>query len=742
MAKTVYRCSECGEEFPKWSGKCPECGEVATLEETESRKGSTSSYNNGKGFAATIGGKRSDRASIAASGAVATPVSEVIQKKETTKRVKTGINEFDRVLGGGLVPGGVTILAGPPGVGKALDIDTLILTSEGFRRLEDLHVNDEVYAPDGQLTSVIAETQIFEQRPTFYMVMENGETIVADENHEWVVYESLKSSPQVLTSKDIYELSKEGKHFYIKNSSPIASRETNIYPIGARLSTLTPNYNTGESFEITDLLKYDEESRTSLLDSYLNNTSLFAYLQDEYRYFGSVPHKLANKLTALAHSLGIKTEISYLADDTKHDIIIYPRHEVEGKLKGSELPATHPNHFMLIDEIHPGVKTSTKCIEVSHPSHMFLAGKTLIPTHNSSIGLAVAAQLASSQNKKVLYITGEETDTQVAQRALRTGAAETGTELGSNLYLLSEQNLQNCLAQAEVMSPDFILVDSLQALVSENSESSLGSIAQVSEVATAFTRYAKQTNTPTILIGQVTKSDEIAGPRIVEHLVDTVLLFESNSETPLRFLRALKNRYGSTEEIGCFEHTERGLEEVPDPSGFFVNDHEAGSTGYASTVILEGVRPLPLEINALTVPSNLGNPRRVTTGLEQARALTIQAVLSKYVGMQLDSQDVYVATAGGLRLKDTATDLAVAAALMSSYKDVTLPHNYAFIGEVSLTGEIRAPRDLRRRVMELERLGFEKVFCPPFDRKNMKVGNSVTIVETTTLRGFVLALFE
>lgn len=743
MAKTIYQCSECGAQFSKWRGTCSECGEVATVNEVEaSDNRSITTSNGGKSLSNTIGGKRSDRASIAASGAVATPVSEVIQKKETTSRIKTGINEFDRVLGGGLVPGGVTILAGPPGVGKALDVETKILTPTGFKELQDLHRGDQLYAPDGSITTITAETEIFENRPTFYIVMENGETIVADENHEWVVLSNLKTAPEKLTSKEIYERGENGEHFSIRNTDPLIGKTSRVIPLATKLDRKAPSYLNGGSFSDEDNLNYSVEDRYELLNSYLYNSDLFNFMEDEYCCFGTLDGSLAFKLLELAHTLGIKTEISYLTSDYEFDLMVYPRHMWGQKVSADTLlPADHPNHYTLIDEVLIGENVDTKCIEVSHPSHMFLAGTTLVPTHNSSIGLAVAAQLASVQDKKVLYITGEETDTQVAQRALRTGAAERGTTLGANLFLLSEQNLQNCLRQAEDMNPDFILVDSLQALLSENSESSLGSITQVTEVATAFTHLAKHTNTPTILIGQVTKENEIAGPRVVEHLVDTVLFFESNSETPLRFLRALKNRYGSTEEIGCFEHTDRGLEEVADPSGFFVNDHEEGATGYASTIILEGVRPLPLEINALTVPSNLGNPRRVTTGLEQARALTIQAVLSKYVKMQLDSQDVYVATAGGLKLKDTATDLAVAAALMSSYKNITLPHDYAFIGEVSLTGEIRAPRDLRRRLSELDRLGFSKVFCPPVDRKTAESVKKVEIVEVTTLINFIPALF-
>lgn len=335
----------------------------------------------------------------------------------------------------------------------------------------------------------------------------------------------------------------------------------------------------------------------------------------------------------------------------------------------------------------------------------------------SSASLAAASAIAQ-QGKKVLYITGEETEEQVADRADRIGASgPEGSGIGDTLYLLSESNLQNALQQVYDLKPDFFVVDSVQTLLSEDSESRLGSITQVNEVATNFNHIAKKLGIPAILVGHVTKDGNIAGPKTVEHLVDVVLTFEASEDSPLRLLRAKKNRYGATDEIGCFEHTSVGLVAVDDPSGYFTSTHAVGTTGFATSITLEGVRALPIELQALVAKTKLPNPRKITQGIEHGRALQMQAVLDRYVGLRLDTQDVYVATTGGLRLKDTSTDLAVIAAIVSSAEDIPIPADVVFIGEVSLTGEVRPSRERNKRLVEADRLGFKKIFTTPEQSK-------------------------
>lgn len=359
---------------------------------------------------------------------------------------------------------------------------------------------------------------------------------------------------------------------------------------------------------------------------------------------------------------------------------------------------------------------------------ILLAGEPGIGKSTSS--LTIASSLAQT-GKKVLYITGEETAGQVAQRAIRIGATNKEGTLGQNLYLLSEGNLQNAIQQLYDIRPDFFVVDSIQTLISNDSESRIGSVTQINEVATEFTTIAKQLNIPALLLGQVLKdTSQIAGPKIIEHLVDTVLMFQSSEDSPLRFLRAKKNRYGSTDEIGVFVHTSEGLIPVEDPSSFFTSPHAEGTTGFANSVTLEGIRVLPIEITSLVTKTKLPNPRKITSGIEHGRALQMQAVADRYVRLSLDAQDVYVATTGGLRLKDSSTDLAVLAAIISSAADVPIPADSVFIGEVSLTGEIRAPREQEKRCQEAIRLGFTKIYTTPFTGDKKKISHEIIPVST------------
>lgn len=336
-------------------------------------------------------------------------------------------------------------------------------------------------------------------------------------------------------------------------------------------------------------------------------------------------------------------------------------------------------------------------------------------TGKSSLALWVASVLANA-GKKALYITGEETAHQVASRALRIGATSTenDSKLGENLLLLSEGNLQNSIQQLIDTQPDFLVIDSIQTLLSEDSESRIGSVTQATEVATEFTNLAKQLNIPTILIGHMTKDNNtIAGANAVQHLVDVVLVFESSQDSPLRLLRASKNRYGSTDEIGVFIHTETGLEEVPDPSNLFMDEHAEGVSGFAITITSEGRRMFPVEVQALVSATKLPNPRKLTQGVEHSRSLQIQAVIEKTgLGIRLFDQDVYVSSVGGIKLQDPGTDLAVVAALISSKQNIPLSTSYCFIGEVTLTGEVRSARDRDRKVKEASRL-FDVVFTTP-----------------------------
>lgn len=320
----------------------------------------------------------------------------------------------------------------------------------------------------------------------------------------------------------------------------------------------------------------------------------------------------------------------------------------------------------------------------------------------STLLLDVASRIAST-GARVLYASGEESTGQVRMRAERTGA------LHDALYLASENDLGTVLGHIESVQPELVIVDSVQTLASDQVEGSAGGPAQVREVASALIREAKARALPVVLVGHVTKDGSVAGPRLLEHLVDVVCHFEGDRQSSLRFLRTLKNRFGPTDEIGCFEMTSSGIAEVPDPSGLFLSRGAEPVSGTCATVAMEGRRALPVEVQALVATSATPNPRRVTSGVDSARVAMILAVLERRVGVRLHDKDVYVSTVGGVRLVEPAADLAIALAVVSAVADRALPHDLAAIGELSLAGEIRPVVGGAQRASEARRLGYRGV---------------------------------
>lgn len=331
-------------------------------------------------------------------------------------------------------------------------------------------------------------------------------------------------------------------------------------------------------------------------------------------------------------------------------------------------------------------------------SVVLLAGA---PGAGKSTLLGALTQTVAEQGKTVLYISGEENETQIASRHERINATH------DNILILSESNTDNAENAIISIKPDLIIVDSIQTLLSPNSDSRIGSPSQVTEVANLFTNIAKKMNIPTIMIGHLTKSDSIAGPRVVEHLVDVVLYLEASADSTLRMLRGIKNRFGSTDEVGLFEHADKGLMEISDPSEFFTSEHSDDVSGYATTIMVEGMRAVPVEVQGLCTPSPLPNPRKISHGLDHARCIMVQAILEKHAGLKIGDKDVYLSTTGGIVIKDSSIDMAIAAALISSFYDVPPQKNTVYLGEISLTGEVRAARFNDRRKREAQRLGFK-----------------------------------
>ncbi|GGA88518.1 DNA repair protein RadA [Ornithinibacillus halotolerans] len=323
----------------------------------------------------------------------------------------------------------------------------------------------------------------------------------------------------------------------------------------------------------------------------------------------------------------------------------------------------------------------------------------------STLLLQVSSQLAE-KNLPVLYISGEESPKQTKLRADRLGVSS------DLLYVLSETNLLSITHHIEQLKPSLVIIDSIQTIYREEVTSAPGSVSQVRECTSELMRIAKTSGIPIFIVGHVTKEGAIAGPRLLEHMVDTVLYFEGERHHTYRILRGVKNRFGSTNEMGIFEMKEEGLREVLNPSEIFLEERSEGSAGSTVVASMEGTRPVLVEIQALISPSSFGNPRRMATGIDHNRVSLLMAVLEKRVGLMLQNQDAYIKVAGGVKLDEPAIDLATAISIASSFRDIPTRPDDIFIGEVGLTGEIRRVSRIEQRVQEAAKLGFKRVICP------------------------------
>ena len=341
----------------------------------------------------------------------------------------------------------------------------------------------------------------------------------------------------------------------------------------------------------------------------------------------------------------------------------------------------------------------------------------------STLLLEVASRWAK-QGRKALYVTAEESAGQVRARAERTEA------LVDTLYLAAESNLDVVFGHVEQLKPSLLIVDSVQTMHAAGVEGVAGGVAQSRAVTAALTTLAKTTNIPVLLVGHVTKDGNVAGPRVLEHLVDVVLNFEGDRQSSLRLLRGIKNRFGATDEVGCFEQTSGGIREVPDPSGLFLSHRGQTPDGSAVTVAMDGVRPILAEVQALTVDPVNKSPRRVVTGLDFNRVPMVLAVLQARCGERTNDKDAYVATVGGVKITETATDLAVALATWSSLHEKPLPAKTVVVGEVGLAGEIRRVPNLGRRLQEAARMGYTGAIVPAGEKLSI---DGLTVRPVSTL---------
>ncbi|TWD15654.1 DNA repair protein RadA [Marihabitans asiaticum] len=347
----------------------------------------------------------------------------------------------------------------------------------------------------------------------------------------------------------------------------------------------------------------------------------------------------------------------------------------------------------------------------------------------STLLLDVAARAAAG--RPVLYVSGEESAAQVRARAQRIGA------LADGLYLASETDLGTVLAHLEQRSPALVVVDSVQTLASAEVDGAAGNVSQVREVAGALIQHAKAKGVAMLLVGHVTKEGSIAGPRMLEHLVDVVVQFDGDRQSRLRLVRAVKNRYGPTDEVGCFDLTDTGIHGLEDPSGLFLSSRHITVPGTCATVTLEGRRPLVTEIQALVAPSQIPTPRRASVGLDSSRVSMIMAVLDRRAGAPVGNADTYVSTVGGVRITEPSSDLAVALAIASAVMDRALPHQLLALGEVGLSGEVRPAVGVSRRLTEAARLGFTTALVPAGALDGGAAPAGMEVVEVSDVRAAI-----
>ena len=340
------------------------------------------------------------------------------------------------------------------------------------------------------------------------------------------------------------------------------------------------------------------------------------------------------------------------------------------------------------------------------------------------------------RSRKVLYVSGEESAKQLKMRADRLGAD------GGECFILCETSLEKIFAHLRSTSPGIVVIDSIQTIASEASESSAGSVGQVRECAAAFLKYAKETGTPVILIGHINKEGTIAGPKVLEHIVDAVIQFEGDRHYMYRLLRSIKNRFGSTSELGIYEMTEVGLREVSNPSELLLSESGEELSGVAIGVTLDGVRPFLIETQALVSTAAYGTPQRSVTGFDSKRMNMLLAVLEKRVGFKLAQKDVFLNIAGGLKVNDPALDLAVICAILSSNVDLVIPKSVCMSGEVGLSGEIRPVTRLEQRISEANKLGFATIYVPKNNLKGVPLSKySIKVVEVAKVEEVFRSLF-
>lgn len=798
MAKTRtrYVCSNCGWQGPRMMGRCPNCSEFGTIdpEVMEVRK---------------EGKAKNKRAPIGSSRAKPEKLAEVNLKEES--RLFVPMAEFSRVLGGGLVPGSISLIGGEPGIGKCLTGDTRIfnpITGDYLPIRDFVGKNQHVLSVDDRHYCLAPDTVV--------QFHERGKKPIIEVNTR--LGNRLRCTPEhpVLTRQGWQAIGdlEVGSRLASPRALPYFGQDTLAKE---EIKLIAYMLSDGSDKSVPDcifrLVREDMALFLKILFScdgsvFVSNgksagisySTISRQLAEDVKHlllrFGFVSrirtkHQLVNKESYIAYELqllGTSTVQQFL-----DEIGIYGRDEVKAKISTMPIPErpssqwdtiptgaefyehvqqvagtanfaeisrqigthfknrrherpltrylvekianTYPQDEHLhslaygdiywdeIASIEPAGEEDVYDLTIAnHPN--FVANGLIV--HNSTLILDVAAQLAN-EHGNVLYVSGEESARQIKMRADRLNIK------ADSLYLLTETNLGNIFEEVSNLDPILLIIDSIQTTYTDELDSSPGLVSQVREVASRLQGLAKSNGVTTFIIGHVTKEGNIAGPRVLEHIVDTVMYLEGEQFQSFRLLRSIKNRFGATSEVGVFEMLSSGMVEVANPSEAFLAERVVNASGSAIAVTLEGTRPLLVEVQSLTNPTAFGNPRRTSNGVDYNRLLLISAVLSKRVGIRLFDQDVFVNVVGGLKIDEPASDLATAIAIASSYYDKPVPADTAFIGEIGLSGEVRTVNQLSLRLNEASKIGFRKVVIPKMRRKIEDIPPNLELIQVKNI---------
>jgi DNA repair protein RadA/Sms len=832
-SRTVYACQSCGYQSRKWLGKCPDCGGWNTFVEERER----AATKEGAGAARTGLRLRESK-----------PVQFTEIEAQDDSREVTGIEEFDRVLGGGIVPGSLVLIGGEPGIGKCLAGSTRILdpVSGAFSDITEYASSPRPVLSLDTLTHRLTpqrDVRFLDQgvQTVVEVVTRLGRKLRCTPSHPMLTPEGWRAvreltpgtrvaAPLALPYFGQAEMSESAIKLiaYILSDGSAQGQisVTTAIPesVARFLESLRLRFAKAAQRAVPDCVFQLPERQMALFLKVLFSCDGSVYVTADKQVgvsYSTISRRLADDVQHLLLRFGFITRLrskqqrvngqAYQAWEVQllgvvavkrflAEIGIWGREAAKEKLAMMSEPKLSSTHFNTIPtgrffwrhlrdaapglsfkrvaahagiSLHPGRTDGPVCrstvlalastypsaylqklaysdiywdeiqsvtpmgeervYDLAAPPHSNFVANDLI-VHNSTLLSQVADKLSALYGS-TLYVSGEESERQIKLRGERLGINPTG------LYLLSETNLERVFDEINKLQPQAIIIDSVQTIFSEKLESASGSVSQVREVAGQFLLLAKNLTVPVFLIGHVTKEGMIAGPKALEHIVDTVLYFEGERHHNHRILRAAKNRFGAANELGIFEMTGAGLVGVPNPSEVFLSERPIGASGSAVIAAMEGTRPMLVEIQALVSSSKFGTGRRTTQGVEINRVALLVAMLEKRVGFHLSGDDIFVNLVGGIVLDEPAVDLGIVAAVTSSFRNIPINEHTVVFGEVGLAGEIRATNHAAVRLREAARMGFKRVVLPKNNLSGLSEDDRLEVIGVRSVSDALDALF-